>query len=166
MAFKGKHKIQDRWEQEVLDTCRGSPLVFKIQREDGKGKIRILHRNLLLPLRTKIPEEEMESSSNPGSSQVADPAEEPFPQEVNNPEEEEESQLEPQSDEPSVSTKPWTRSQGPPLATAGSVFISKCVTDDWYSECFGDWVYPTLTNRMMDCFTSFWEDVKLLYYNQ
>ena len=65
MAFKGKHKIQDRWKQdvyEVLGTCRGSPLVFQVQKEDGTGKIRILHRNLLLPLRTKIPEEDLEDS--------------------------------------------------------------------------------------------------------
>ena len=63
MNFKGKHKIQDRWEQDVyedLGTCRGSPLVFQVQKEDGTGKIRILHRNMLLPLRTKIPEEDLE----------------------------------------------------------------------------------------------------------
>ena len=87
MAFKGKHKIQDRWEHdiyEVLDNCRHSPLVFRVQKEDSTGKIRILHRNLLLPLRTRIPEEDIEPPSpptSPSSSQVADPTEVSLPEE-------------------------------------------------------------------------------------
>ena len=51
---------------------RGSLLVFRVRREDGEGDVRILHRNLLLPSRTRIPEEEPDppspslySSSNP-----------------------------------------------------------------------------------------------------
>ena len=79
MAFKGKHKIQDRWEQdiyEVLGTCRGSHLVFQVQKEDGTGKIRTQHRNLL-PLRTKIPEKDLEDPSvpTPSSNQVTEPEE-------------------------------------------------------------------------------------------
>ena len=60
-GFKGKHKIQDRWENqvyEVLESCHSSPLVFRIQKEDGTGKVRVLHRNLLLPLRSRILDEE------------------------------------------------------------------------------------------------------------
>ena len=103
---------------EVLDTCRGNSLLFKVQKEDGTGKIRILHNILLLPLRTKITEEMELLSSDPSSSQVADSAVESFPKE------EKESQSEPQSDEQSVSTRPWRRSQGPQLATADSVSTS------------------------------------------
>ena len=68
---RGKHKIQDRWENnvyEVLESCHSSPLVFRVRREDGTGKIRILHRNLLLPLRTRILEDEP-LSINPESDE-------------------------------------------------------------------------------------------------
>ena len=60
-GFKGKHKIQDRWENqvyEVLESCHSSPLVFRIQKEDGTGKNRVLHRNLLIPLRSKVLDED------------------------------------------------------------------------------------------------------------
>ena len=56
-GFKGKHKIQDRWEHhvyEVLESCHSSPLVFRVRREDGEGRVRVLHRNLLLPFKTRI----------------------------------------------------------------------------------------------------------------
>ena len=59
--FKGKHKIQDRWENqvyEVLESCHSSPLVFRVRKKDGTGKIRALHRNLLLPLRSRILDED------------------------------------------------------------------------------------------------------------
>ena len=61
-GFRGKHKIQDRWENhlyEVLESCHSSPLVFRFRREDGTGNVRVLHRNLLLPLRTRILDEEL-----------------------------------------------------------------------------------------------------------
>ena len=55
-----------------LQLNRGSPLVSRVPREDGEGDVRILHRNLLLPSRTRIPEGEPDppspslySSSNP-----------------------------------------------------------------------------------------------------
>ena len=63
-GFRGKHKIQDRWENqvyEVLESCHSSPLVFRLRKEDGTGGIRTLHRNHLLPFRTKILEEDTSS---------------------------------------------------------------------------------------------------------
>ena len=60
-GFRGKHKIQDRWENqvyEVLESCHSSPLVFRLRREDGTGGIWTLHGNHLLPFRTKILEED------------------------------------------------------------------------------------------------------------
>ena len=56
-GFRGKHKIQDSWENqiyEVLESCHSSPLVFRIRKEDGTGNIRVVHRNLLLLFRSRI----------------------------------------------------------------------------------------------------------------
>ena len=52
-AFKGKHKIQDRWENtiyEVIEQTLGKIPVFKIQSMEGDDKMKVVHRNLLLPL--------------------------------------------------------------------------------------------------------------------
>ena len=51
-AFKGKHKIQDRWENiiyEVIEQPIGKMLVFKIKSMGGNNKMKVVHRNLLLP---------------------------------------------------------------------------------------------------------------------
>ena len=50
-GFKGKHKLADRWEQDVHVVLRVSPgmPVYTVKRENGKGKERVLHRNMLLP---------------------------------------------------------------------------------------------------------------------
>ena len=52
-AFKGKHKIQDQWENtiyEVIEQLLGKIPVFKIQSMEGDDKMKVVHRNLLLPL--------------------------------------------------------------------------------------------------------------------
>ena len=52
-AFKGKHKIQDPWENtiyEVIEQPLGKIPVFKIQTMEGDNKMKVVHRNLLLPL--------------------------------------------------------------------------------------------------------------------
>ena len=52
-AFKGKHKIQDRWENtiyEVIEKQLGKILVFKIKSTEGDNKMKVVHRYLLLPL--------------------------------------------------------------------------------------------------------------------
>ena len=52
-AFKGKHKIQDRWENtiyEVIEQPLGKIPVFKIKSMEGNDKMKVVHRNLLLPL--------------------------------------------------------------------------------------------------------------------
>ena len=51
-AFKGKHKIQDQWDNtiyEVVEQPLGKLLVFKIQSMEGDN-MKVVHRNLLLPL--------------------------------------------------------------------------------------------------------------------
>ena len=53
VAFDGKHKLADRWEQEpytVIGQPNGDIPVFTVRRENGEGRIRTLHRNLLLPV--------------------------------------------------------------------------------------------------------------------
>ena len=55
-AWKGKHKIQDRWESDeyqlISQPSPGIP-VHKVECVAG-GRTRILHRNLLLPLQGNI----------------------------------------------------------------------------------------------------------------
>lgn len=49
----GKHKLADRWEEvpyTVLSQPNSDIPVFKVKREDGEGRVRTLHRNLLLPV--------------------------------------------------------------------------------------------------------------------
>ena len=55
-AWKGRHKIQDRWEsgeyQVIGQPIPGVP-VYTVKRI-AVGKTRVLHRNLLLPLQGRI----------------------------------------------------------------------------------------------------------------
>ena len=55
-AWKGRHKIQDRWESEEYQVV-GQPTpgvpVYTVQGIAG-GKTRVLHRNLLLPLQGRV----------------------------------------------------------------------------------------------------------------
>ena len=52
-AFKGKQKIQDRWENtiyEAIEQPMGKILVFKMKPTEGDNKKKVVHRNLLLLL--------------------------------------------------------------------------------------------------------------------
>ena len=52
-SFKGKHKIQDRWENEpyeVISQLRPNLPVYKVMKKGSDSKPRVLHRNLLFPL--------------------------------------------------------------------------------------------------------------------
>ena len=53
VAFEGKHKLSDKWEEDVYIII-GQPNsdipVYTVQKESGEGKRRTLHRNLLLPI--------------------------------------------------------------------------------------------------------------------
>ncbi len=53
LAFEGRHKLVDRWSDEVYIIGKQpneDVPVFEVQQEDGRGKTRTLHRNLLLPI--------------------------------------------------------------------------------------------------------------------
>ena len=55
-AWKGRHKIQDRWESEEYQvvgwSTPGVP-VYSVKSVAG-GRTRVLHRNLLLPLQGRV----------------------------------------------------------------------------------------------------------------
>ncbi|XP_041366972.1 uncharacterized protein LOC121381693 [Gigantopelta aegis] len=53
VAFDGRHKLADKWEDDVyviLDQPNPSIPVFVVGKENGEGRKRTLHRNLLLPI--------------------------------------------------------------------------------------------------------------------
>ena len=74
VGFQGKHKIADRWDEEPYKVVR-QPIpdipVFEVQKEDGTGRIKPLHRNQLLPI-TSLPVlelHEVEEASGKDSEQ-------------------------------------------------------------------------------------------------
>ena len=74
-VFGGKHKIQDKWEEEIYEVqerCTGNKVVYKVQPVSG-GKTRVLHRNQLLPL-YRIPKRKMKTveKTKDGTSQRPD----------------------------------------------------------------------------------------------
>ena len=55
VGLQGKHKIADRWEEEVYVVTtqpNASIPVFTVRHLDGKGRSRTLHRNMLLPVQS------------------------------------------------------------------------------------------------------------------
>ena len=81
LAFKGKHKLADRWEEDictVLEKPNDEVAVYVVQREDGKGPKRTLHRNHLLPIGSlpfdsvKVKKSETEIAGRPGKLQSND----------------------------------------------------------------------------------------------
>ena len=67
VAWKGRHKIQNKWELDeyvVVAQPNKSVPVYRVK-PIGEGKERVLHRNLLLPLGIKfVPEIESDSDSD------------------------------------------------------------------------------------------------------
>ena len=65
-TWKGKHKIQDRWEgdeYQVIGQPNPGISVYKVESVAG-GRTWVLHRNLLLPLQGRI--------RQPGGQEVED----------------------------------------------------------------------------------------------
>ena len=95
------------------------------------GGVRILHRNLLLPFKTRVlddeitPQEEPEDCNQTGT--IEDSIHED--QEDSSEDEQNPTDVSKDGDETSVSTRPWTRSQGPPPAMVDTNSLSKCVMD-------------------------------------
>ena len=56
VAFDGRHKIADRWEEDpyiIISKPNPDIPVFKVKKENGEGRERVLHRNLLFPIGNK-----------------------------------------------------------------------------------------------------------------
>ena len=54
-AFKGKHKIQDKWENtpyKVVEQKDPNLPMFHVENTGDPNKTRVLHRNMLFPLFT------------------------------------------------------------------------------------------------------------------
>ena len=66
---EGKHKLENFWEDDtyVIISCHPDVPVYTVKKECGKGKVRKLHRNLLLPLGDKT----SKSEDNEEDSMVA-----------------------------------------------------------------------------------------------
>ena len=72
-AFKGKHKIQDCWKDtinEVVTQPFENMPVFKIKSQGDDDRVKMVHRNLLLPLLS----EPLDHAGDPDNSwSLADP---------------------------------------------------------------------------------------------
>ena len=65
VAFDGKHKLADKWEEEpyvVLKQPNEEIPVYVVQKESGEGRRRTLHRNLLLPIGHLLNDEDSEET--------------------------------------------------------------------------------------------------------
>ena len=55
IGLQGKSKLADRWQEEVY-VVTSQPIasipVYSVRRLDGRGKVKTVHRNLLLPVRS------------------------------------------------------------------------------------------------------------------
>jgi hypothetical protein len=63
VGLKGKCKLADKWGKDVyivISQPNESIPVFQVQRQHGRGKMKILHRNLLLPI-TSLPVRDSEA---------------------------------------------------------------------------------------------------------
>ncbi|XP_021345408.1 uncharacterized protein LOC110445231 [Mizuhopecten yessoensis] len=53
LAFEGKHKLTNKWEEDpyiVTGQPNADIPAYTVRKENGEGRIRTLHRNLLLPI--------------------------------------------------------------------------------------------------------------------
>jgi len=134
-----------------------------LKREDGTGDVRVLHRNLFLPLRTRILEELPAPPTEPDdciqAGNMADPIQE---DQEDSSEDEQDSDNSVDGGDESVSTRPWTRRQGAPQVLVDTQPLSKCSVNaapsllqeqrgTMIEECLG------YTERIFKWATSSWE---------
>ena len=75
--FSGKSKLSDKWEKDpyvVIEKPISDIPVYRVRKESGSGKVRTLHRNLLLPFmcitRSDFTENPVRKQKQKGSMQV------------------------------------------------------------------------------------------------
>ncbi|XP_067657735.1 uncharacterized protein [Haliotis asinina] len=80
VAYDGRHKLADRWESDVyvvLDQPTPSIPVFVVGKENGDGKKKTLHRNLLLPVGSlpgqEVPVQKLRKCSKASPASKTDP---------------------------------------------------------------------------------------------
>ena len=88
VAWKGRHKIQNKWEPSeyiVIEQPNLKVPVYKVKSLED-NKIRTLHRNMLLPLGVKfVPEEESEQDSEEESEFIQCQTERQFTERTSQP---------------------------------------------------------------------------------
>ena len=68
LQFDGKHKLSDKWEDdayEVIEQPNPEIPVYVVKKENGQGRRRTLHRNLLLPIGSVSTDEKNEEKQVP-----------------------------------------------------------------------------------------------------
>ena len=85
LAHTGKEKIEDKWENDVYIVLRRPNPdipVYEVQREDRRGRVRVLHRNHLFPMvwpaLVKQPEKQPSSTSVKSRQERPPPPEESY----------------------------------------------------------------------------------------
>lgn len=71
VGLKGKHKLADRWNREPYLVCtipNSDIPVYEVKLETGRGPLRTLHRNMLLPFNTIPVEDSPKLRNRKGSS--------------------------------------------------------------------------------------------------
>ena len=74
-AHEGKHKLSDKWTEEIYVITEQSNLnipVYKVKREDGEGAEKTLHRNHLLQLGNALSKDRQSSEDSTRLSGTTD----------------------------------------------------------------------------------------------
>ena len=65
VGLKGRQKLANRWQETVfvvLGKVEGTECVFQVKQEDGVGRVKVVHRNMMLPLGVREMEQEGDES--------------------------------------------------------------------------------------------------------
>ena len=123
-AFKGKHKISDRWENNpyyVIEYVGRHLLVYKVQLIGQATKIRILHRHLLFPLSMRNEGDEKQQNIDKKEPKLADREKENVAPSVENADNYE-----------GPITRSKTKKNENALLLKANVLMSNHFNDEWY----------------------------------
>ena len=162
-AFKGKHKIQDKWENtpyQVIQQVDPKLPVFRVESTGDTKRVRVLHRNMLFPLLTQ--EKNQDLSSNESETQEKNDEREHSSEDdvllVDSSDEESESQD--PAEEPYTGPMTRSRTQGAAAQPVNAVLKANTLMEQHFGvmskddELEFDPNYPDLFARIEDGFTS------------